>query len=504
MDADSAPNREAAAGVVDSGTLMDEPKAIIFDLYGTLLHVGRSSIHRALPRALGIRPALWFDLAREELLSRSFESDEEMARFICDRLVPGREELVDVCCEIVARERDSIRPIDGGAAVLAFFRRRGWKTGLISNLSSSYVGAVERFQLAEMLDVTTFSCEVGIRKPDSRIYLDTLDRLGVTADRAVMVGDSLPLDVEAPQSLGMRAVHVGEAAGTPISQLGLFDLDALLQTGEVSTLLGDGSHVAIDGLVADDDQGRYNLVWRGRDRGTGAGIYVKRYMLPESAWVERLAWQMYAELDMPRCAATVIDHGEPLLVVSEAAGEKYPAEIEVDPPLARELGRHIAFAYLFSNADIRPRNAFVDRNGPSPLVTMIDLEHCFFDLAIDVSGIADPFDPAAIDAAMRDGGRVAKRVLTDRAMRRASRSFVQEESLTSAAMGEFRAGFRELFAVAAARSARILSIVSDRVASAPFLSIGTHAWRRAMCRADVEGLRVRLNENPDDVLSRFC
>lgn len=481
---------------------MSDAKGVIFDLYGTLLRLESSRIHRRLPRMLGVRGAEWMKLAREQLLVRSFSTDEEMAQFICEQLAPGREDLIEPCCALIRDERDTIQPIEGAATLVAFLRRRGWKTGLISNLSSSYKGPVETYGIGELFDVMTFSCDAGITKPAPRIYLQTLEVMGVTPERCVMIGDSLPLDIEGPRRIGMKAVQIGAGDGREISRLGLLDFDRLLATGEEVSVLGEGHGLTIEGLVADEEQGRYNLVWRART-ADGAVAYVKRYMLPESAHVESLAWTMYALLDMPRCNAHLLGEIEPVLVVSAAAGAKYAEQAPLDDDLARELGRHQAFAYIFSNADIRPRNAFIDRSD-GVCVTMIDLEHCFFDLAIDVSGLADPYDPGAIDRAAGEPDRVAKRVLSDRAMRRARRSFIEEEKSSPSAMNAFRAGFTELFGLARERSETIIGALRERVEAKPPLIIGTHAWRRAMAQVDVDGMERRMHETPEDVLARFC
>lgn len=478
---------------------MREQKAFVFDLYGTLLELGPQKIHRALPRALGIRPADWLRLVRSDLLTTSFETDESMASFICSRLAPGDPRLESECLRIIAEEKISIRAVEGAASLLGFLKRRGFRLGLISNLSSSYKSAVWELGLAEYFDALTFSCDEGMAKPDPAIYRATCDRMGVDPGAALMIGDSLPLDVDGARAAGMRALLLGAEPIPGLMDLALLDLDALFEEKHVR-LTGS---TRIDEVVADDDQGRYNLVWRGAD-DSGSVTYVKRYMLPESAWVEALAWEMYSLVGLERCHARVGEAGEPVLMVSQAAGAKYES-VPVTAALAHELGRHFAFAYVFSNADIRPRNAFLcDGESERPIVTMIDLEHCFFDLAIDVEGLSDALDPGVIDATPDLEARVKKRVLTDRAMRRARRTFIEEEHVGEQVMDAFRAGFHELHATARERQHAILERLHARVDTPPAIVVGTHGWRRAFAHVDVNAIEARINESTDSVLARFC
>ena len=177
--------------------------------------------------------------------------------------------------------------------------------------------------------------------------------------------------------------------------------------------------------LPDSDQGRYNLVATARvDFGDGppATVYCKRYLFPEGAHVEEFAHRFLRALGMPACEAAVTDGPEPCLIASRAPGRKLE-DVTTAAPVAAQVGRQAALAYLFANADLRPRNAFVADDGRGPALTMIDLEHCFFDLALDVTGIDDPLRPSSLDRLGDDelARRVQRRVLTPRTMKRARR-----------------------------------------------------------------------------------
>jgi putative hydrolase of the HAD superfamily len=64
----------------------------------------------------------------------------------------------------------------------------------------------ERWKIADAFDELIISAEVGIAKPDPRIYHLALERLGVAAGEAVFVDDFLE-NIDAAQALGLHTVH---------------------------------------------------------------------------------------------------------------------------------------------------------------------------------------------------------------------------------------------------------------------------------------------------------
>ena len=91
-------------------------------------------------------------------------------------------------------------------AYLAGLRAR-CRVGIISN---SYVGAREReharYGFADLVDVLVYSHEVGLQKPDARIFTLACERLGVRPAEVLFV-DDVAMHVEAARALGMKAVR---------------------------------------------------------------------------------------------------------------------------------------------------------------------------------------------------------------------------------------------------------------------------------------------------------
>jgi HAD superfamily hydrolase (TIGR01509 family) len=80
-------------------------------------------------------------------------------------------------------------------SVLKSLRQHGFHTAVVSNIAWD----IRPVLAAAEVDEFVLSFEVGAAKPDTRIFTAALDRLGVAADEALMIGDSEENDGAARQ-----------------------------------------------------------------------------------------------------------------------------------------------------------------------------------------------------------------------------------------------------------------------------------------------------------------
>lgn len=80
------------------------------------------------------------------------------------------------------------------ATVLRTLHGQGIKTAIVSNIAFDLRPAFAGIGAADVVDEFVLSFEVGAVKPNPAIFQTALDRLGVTAGSAVMVGDSEEAD----------------------------------------------------------------------------------------------------------------------------------------------------------------------------------------------------------------------------------------------------------------------------------------------------------------------
>jgi putative hydrolase of the HAD superfamily len=89
---------------------------------------------------------------------------------------------------------------------LALARSGGLSTAVISNSNGSVQSILEALGLTRHLDFVIDSFEVGVEKPDPRIFRLALEKMGVGAAQAVYVGDLYSIDVLGARAAGLPAI----------------------------------------------------------------------------------------------------------------------------------------------------------------------------------------------------------------------------------------------------------------------------------------------------------
>ena len=187
------------------------PAAVLFDLYGTLVPGGsraeRDAVSYDIAAELGVDAVEFADLVRATFDDRVRGVLGDLAatyRELAARLggAPGAE----AAGRAVERRRcaaqgylESCRVLD----VLAAVRAGGVRIGLVTDCSAETVDAWPAGPIAPLVDEAAFSCVIGVRKPDPRIYRHVLDRLGLPGDRCVYVGDGGSCELSGAGALGM-------------------------------------------------------------------------------------------------------------------------------------------------------------------------------------------------------------------------------------------------------------------------------------------------------------
>jgi putative hydrolase of the HAD superfamily len=133
-----------------------------------------------------------------------------------DRQLPGRvtAEVMTMLVDAYSRPALLVPPaVDEGAlAALETLAARGYTLALVSNTmrtpGATLRKVLERYRLLGCFKHTTFSDEVGVRKPDPEIFALTLRAVAGEAASAVHVGDDDILDVKGARGAGMRTIQV--------------------------------------------------------------------------------------------------------------------------------------------------------------------------------------------------------------------------------------------------------------------------------------------------------
>jgi putative hydrolase of the HAD superfamily len=168
-------------------------KAIIFDFFDV---IHRDPFHQWLAQH-GLERSGEMHRA-SELLDVGEISDEEFYGRLGDLSGQPQEQVASVFNDTSFIDKDMV-------ALIRRVKRR-YKTGLLSNSSIEYLWSIiDRHDLEALFDVITVSAEVGLIKPDPRIFEHILGRLDVKAEEAVFIDDN-PRNTAAAGKLGITGV----------------------------------------------------------------------------------------------------------------------------------------------------------------------------------------------------------------------------------------------------------------------------------------------------------
>jgi putative hydrolase of the HAD superfamily len=94
---------------------------------------------------------------------------------------------------------------------LARLAARGVRAAVISNSNGSVRSILAELGLAKYIEFVIDSGEVGVEKPDPRIFRFALERAGLEPDDAIYVGDLYSIDVLGARGVGMEAMLMDPA-----------------------------------------------------------------------------------------------------------------------------------------------------------------------------------------------------------------------------------------------------------------------------------------------------
>jgi putative hydrolase of the HAD superfamily len=99
---------------------------------------------------------------------------------------------------------------DNVVPALSALRARGLTLVLVSNANGTVCAHMERLGLARWFDDIIDSCDVGVEKPDPRIFQIALERANADPNTTIHVGDLYQVDVIGARAAGLRGVLLDE------------------------------------------------------------------------------------------------------------------------------------------------------------------------------------------------------------------------------------------------------------------------------------------------------
>lgn len=191
---------------------MSRIRAICFDLFNTLVSVGKVPEHigRFTADILGIDHDIWNEACfgphheickptdhLEVIRKLAHSIDPEISPELIHQAMTERQKRFDHALLNVEYEiLDTLQEL----------KQAGYQLGLISNASTGEVLAWQQSRLATLFDLPVFSCDCGMKKPEVSIYLHALEGLSVKASECAYVGDGGSQEFHGAHAVGMHTI----------------------------------------------------------------------------------------------------------------------------------------------------------------------------------------------------------------------------------------------------------------------------------------------------------
>jgi putative hydrolase of the HAD superfamily len=188
-------------------------KAIIFDLGGVLMtDVPLREIAEDLAKESGLPteeihahlyPSQQWDL----LTLGKITEDEYWNNFlevskISEKLEVRSQKLKK---ELKKKVRSSLFPFEDNTRIVNLLKKN-YKLGILSNHAKEWSQHMkQKFDLFKSFDQIIFSCNVGFRKPDPKIYEIALERLGCNPEECIFIDDK-KRNTDSAEKLGIHGI----------------------------------------------------------------------------------------------------------------------------------------------------------------------------------------------------------------------------------------------------------------------------------------------------------
>lgn len=193
-------SRPLNAAIFDFGGVLTTSPMAGIHVYEERIGIERGSLLRVVTGDSVDGDDPWHRLERGELDAREFWFDVK------------RRAMEEVGVEIsltdlTASFAEGFKVREGLIGLIGDLRETGLPMAILTNNVKEF-GSVWKSMIPvdDLFDTVVDSSDVGMRKPDPRIYEITLERLGAEAEETVFVDDTYE-NVVAAEKLGMTGVH---------------------------------------------------------------------------------------------------------------------------------------------------------------------------------------------------------------------------------------------------------------------------------------------------------
>ena len=182
---------------------MESIKSVIFDWGGVLIDDPAPGLMRYCAKALGVSKENY--IRAHSKFAADFQkgliSEDTFWQRICSELNVPKPTAHSLWADAF---KTAYVPREDMFSMAACLQENGYKTALLSNTEAAAMQYFYTFQY-NMFDVLVFSCAEGTRKPETKIYELTVERLGAQPGQSVFIDDK-PEYINGAKQAGLNTI----------------------------------------------------------------------------------------------------------------------------------------------------------------------------------------------------------------------------------------------------------------------------------------------------------
>ena len=187
-------------------------RALLFDA-GDLLYyrAERSRFFTEFLDELGIDPDNEFATERYTLRQQAYRGEieqEEYQKEVLHLYGITQPEQVARGLNALKNDENNVQFFEGVRETLLTLKNKGYLMGIITDTANPLYAKLNWFErggFGHVWDSVTSSLDMGVRKPDPKIYYAALEQLGVTVEQTVFLGHKKS-ELEGAKAIGMKTI----------------------------------------------------------------------------------------------------------------------------------------------------------------------------------------------------------------------------------------------------------------------------------------------------------
>ena len=183
-------------------------KVVAFDMWQTL-GTYRFNLYKEVLKVIGLDMSLEeFTLRKSKINVKEDLDDKEKYVKKIKLLGVTDESILQRVRELYVEAHDSIFLYDETLETLNELKKKRKIIALITNVDSYAHNKIMVLFPKDFFDYIIASHEIGIRKPDKRIFLKLIEKFDVKPEEILMVGDSIEMDIKPAKLLGWKTALI--------------------------------------------------------------------------------------------------------------------------------------------------------------------------------------------------------------------------------------------------------------------------------------------------------